>query len=118
MSKDLLAEYISDNPNAKTLLLFGGNVERRHQIITLLQPIQNLSVYGALSEDEGIEHLQALPKVDVVLIGGRYSEEQRTRIRSFIHKNYPSIKITEPGYHYPYSNAAIFENVQLLLNYL
>jgi hypothetical protein len=118
MKNELLTEYISNDPNANTILLFGGNVERRQEIISLLQTMQNLSIYGALSEEEGIEHLQALPKVDVVLIGGRYSEEQRIRIRSFIHKNYPSIKITEPGYHYPYSNEAIFENVEILLNYL
>jgi hypothetical protein len=59
MNKELLSEFISEDTNAKTLLLFGGNVERRQQIIALLQPLQNLSIYGALSEAEGMEKLQS-----------------------------------------------------------
>jgi hypothetical protein len=118
MNKESLSEYISEDKNAKTLLLFGGNMERRQEIITLLQPLQNLSIYGALSEAEGMDKLRALKTVDIVLIGGRYTEEERIRIRAFIKQNHAAIKITEPGYQYPYSNEAIFENVQLLLNSL
>lgn len=112
----LLTEYISTEENAKTLLLFGGNPERRHEIISLLQPLTNLSVYGALSEEEGIKMLQSLTQVDIVLIGGRYTEEQRIRIRNFVRNNYPNINITEPGYQYPYSNENIFKNVQKIVN--
>jgi hypothetical protein len=118
MNKVLLSEYISEDINAKKLLLFGGNIERRQEIIALLQPLQNLSVYGTLSEAEGMEKLVELKNVDIVLIGGRYTEEERKRIRAFIKQNHPAIKITEPGYQYPYSNEAIFENVKLLLNSL
>jgi hypothetical protein len=116
MATKLLSEYISSDSNAKSLLLFGGNVERRHEIISLLQPLTNLSVHGALSEEEGIAMLQSLPKVDIVLIGGRYTEEQRTRIRKFINTNYPAIIITEPGVHYMYSNENIFAATKNILN--
>ncbi len=73
MNTNLLKEFISKENNAKTLLLFGGNVERRHEIISLLQPLTNLSVYGSLSEEEGIGKMQSLSQIDIVLIGGRYS---------------------------------------------
>jgi hypothetical protein len=69
--------YISMDANAKTLLLFGGSVERRQEIISLLQPLENLSVYGALSEAEGMDILAQLEAVNIVLIGGRYTEDER-----------------------------------------
>jgi hypothetical protein len=115
MTNNLSSEYISTEANAKTLLLFGGNVERRHEIISLMQSLTNLSVYGALSEEEGMEMLQQLPKVDLVLIGGRYSDEQRIRIRTFLQNNYPATQLTEPGVDYAYSNEAIFKTVQNIL---
>jgi hypothetical protein len=118
MEHKLQSVYISMDANAKTLLLFGGSVERRQEIISLLQPLENLSVYGALSEAEGMEMLSQLEAVHIVLIGGRYTEEERIRIRSFLKTNHPSISITEPGYHYPYSNKAIFENVRDILHSL
>ncbi len=117
MNVNLFTEYISNEVNSKTVLLFGGNIERRHEIILLLQPLSNVSVYVALSEEEGIEKLQTLSKIDVILIGGRYTEEQRVRIRNFVHSNYPDVKITEPGYHYPYNNEAIFNSIKNLVNY-
>jgi hypothetical protein len=116
MEINILTEFISTDSNAKTLLLFGGNVERRHEIISLLQPITSLSVHGALSEEEGIAMLQSLPSIDIVLIGGRYTEEQRIRIRKLVHTNYPAITITEPGVDYMYSNEAIFTTIKNILN--
>jgi hypothetical protein len=116
MITNLITEYVSTDEKAKTLLLFGGNAERRHEIISLLQPLTNLSVFGVLSEVEGIEKMKTLAKVDFLLIGGRYNEEERVRIRSFIHTNYPGVQITEPGYHYAYSNQAIFNNIQKMVN--
>ncbi len=115
MNNTFKTEFISTEKNAKTLLLLGGNVERRHEIITLLQPLKNVSVHGALSEEEGIQMLQTLACVDVVLIGGRYSVEQRIRIRELIHSQYSHIKITEPGVDYMYSNENILQNILLLL---
>jgi hypothetical protein len=106
---------MSTEIRTKTVLLFGGNPERRREIIDLLQPLQNTIVIGTLSEEEGMEQLHTLPKVDVVLIGGRYIDEQRIRIRNFIFKNYPELKITEPGVDYPYSNEAIFTHIQDLI---
>jgi hypothetical protein len=116
MTNNIFTEYVSTDANAKTLLLFGGNVERRHEIISLLKPLTNLSVYGALSEEEGMEMLQQLTKVDLVLIGGRYSDEQRIRIRTFLQNNYPATKLTEPGIDYNYSNEAIFKTIQNMLH--
>jgi hypothetical protein len=113
---ELFSEYISTEANAKTLLLFGGNVERRHEIISLLNPLTDLSVFGALSETEGMDMLKQLETVDIVLIGGRYTEEERIRIRSFVKSQYPHIKITEPGFEYRYSNENIFQQVQSILN--
>ncbi len=115
MSTTLLESFVSQDANAKTLLLFGGNVERRHEIISLLQPLQNLSVYGALSEDEGMEMLDKLSEVHIVLIGGRYTDAQRKNIRAYLLLNHPKIKITEPGVDYPYSNEAIFNQVEIIL---
>ncbi len=116
MNSIFLESFVSQDANAKTLLLFGGNIERRHEIISLLQPLQNLSVYGSLSEEEGIEMLGKLSEVHIVLIGGRYTDEQRKRIKSFVKNNYPNIIITEPGVDYPYSNEAIFKRVENILN--
>jgi hypothetical protein len=116
MNEELLSAYIPRDTNTKTILLIGGSIIRRQEIVSLLQPLQNLLVYGALSEAEAMEKLQSLPQVNIVLIGGRYSEAERVRIRAFIKQNYPAIEITEPGYQYPYSNEAIFGNIQLLLN--
>ncbi len=116
LNTNLSTEYISTEANTKTVLMFGGHAERRQEMISLLKPLTHLSVYGTLSEAEGIEKIQSLTQLDVVLIGGRYTEEERMRIRSFVHTNYPDVKITEPGYHYPYSNEAIFTNIQKLIN--
>ncbi len=116
MNFEVLEKFESTAANAKTLVLFGGNIERRHEIISLLQPLQNLSVYGSLSEEEGMEMLSNFKKVHIVLIGGRYTNEQRMRIRAFINSQYPNIKITEPGVDYPYSNEAIFKQIESILN--
>jgi hypothetical protein len=115
MEKTLLSEYVSNVPNAKKLVLFGGDIGRRHEIIALLMPIGNLSVYGTLSESLGMEKIKELGHVDIILIGGRYSNQERERIRQFVHQNLPNAVVTEPGFTYPYSNAAIFDNVKALV---
>jgi hypothetical protein len=59
--------------------------------------------------------LQSLPKIDIVLIGGRYSKEQRVRIIHYVETYFPTTKITQPGFDYNYSN----ENIkQKLINIL
>lgn len=111
----LLDHYISDHPHPKMLVLFGGNPVRRDEVIRNLSMIPNLSIMGTLSEQEGLEAIETLPKVDIVLIGGRYSIEQRIRIKSFIHQNYPHIQIEEPGIDYPYDEQLIHRNIQRLV---
>lgn len=112
MEKELLTEYISPASDAKVLVLFGGNPHRRDEVIRQMMTIPNVSIYGTLSEEEGMEKLKNLPKVDLVLIGGRYSEEQRLRIRAFVKSNLPQTPITEPGHDYPYENTAILNHVR------
>lgn len=116
METELLAEYISPQTNAKVLLLFGGNPFKRDQVIRQMMTLPGLSIIGALSEEEGFHKLNSLPKTDLVLIGGRYTDEQRQRIRNFVKTNYPDTPVTEPGYDYPYDNAAILADVRQKLH--
>ncbi len=114
--KTLKAEHHSKSINAKTLVVFGGNEERRNEIITLLMPIENLNIYGTLSQEEGIEKLKSLDKVDIVLIGGRYTLGQREKIKNFISEHDSQIKTTEPGIDYTYSNENIFNHIKNIIN--
>lgn len=111
----LLSEIISEQTNAPVLVLFGGNPYRRDEVIRLLQSVGDISIYGVLSEEEGMEKLKTLPKVDLVLIGGRYSMEQRIRIREHVRLQLVNTKITEPGVDYPYENMAIQAEVKAKL---
>lgn len=112
MGNELLSEYISPDANAKIVVLLGGNPNRRDEVIRLLMPLKTVTIYGALSEEDGIRIISELKKVDLILIGGRYSDEQRIRIRSMVKTNLPAAKITEPGYDYPYNNDAILKDVK------
>ncbi len=114
MEEKLLTGRILENTNAKKIVIFGGSPYRRHEIVELLSPIANLSIYATLSEEEGIAKIKALGTVDIVLIGGRYTDEQRARIRKFTQENYPKASITEPGFTYAYNNTLIFENIKNL----
>ncbi|WP_288438749.1 hypothetical protein [uncultured Chryseobacterium sp.] len=112
MENNLLSEFISPENTAKVIVLFGGNPYRRDEIISELIKLGNITVYGTLSEEEGMRFLTKVEKIDLVLIGGRYTNEQRIRIRSFIKINLPGTKITEPGIDYPYGNDEIVEDVK------
>ncbi len=101
--------------NAPVMVLFGGNPSRRHEVLSLLQAIGGITAYGALSEAEGMDLLRDLPRVELVLIGGRYDESQRARIRAYVRERLPGTKMTEPGHDYPYSNDAIVAHVTRLL---
>ncbi len=116
MNKVLKFEHISSNPNAKILVVFGGNEERRDAVINLLMSIENLTIYGTLSEEEGIVKMHDLGKVDIVLIGGRYTDQQRINIREIVAQNYPTASVTEPGVDYHYSNETIFNHINKLIN--
>jgi hypothetical protein len=111
----MLTEHLSTNTNAPVVVLFGGNPLRRHEVILSLQTIGDITIYGTLSEEEGIAKINALPKVDLVLIGGRYTEEQRKRIRAYVKNYLPNTNITEPGIDYPYETDIIKSHVAQLL---
>ncbi len=107
----LVEESISKNTNAPVIVLFGGNPYRRHEVIYFLKQLLDVTIYGTLSEEEGMAMITALPKVDLILIGGRYMPEQRARIKLFAAKNLPGTKVSEPGVEYPYDNEAIREDI-------
>ncbi len=109
---DLVKEKIAKTQNAPVILLFGGSPERRHQVVNLISEVGDVTIHGALSEEEGIQFLKELTKVDLVLIGGAYSHEQRTRIREYLGYHNPSSKLTEPGIQYKYSNENIKKDIK------
>lgn len=111
----LLDTVISERADAPVILLFGGSPYRRHQVITLLLEVGDLTVHGALSEEEGITLIRQLPRLDLVLIGGAYGLEERGRIRNFLSENSPEVKITEPGAKYTYSDENIKNDVRTKL---
>ncbi|MBE9138658.1 hypothetical protein IQ254_15900 [Nodosilinea sp. LEGE 07088] len=78
-----LKQSVIGSDNAPVIILFGGNPERRHEVIELLEHIGDVTVYGTLSEAEGLAKLEELGEaVNLVLIGGRYTPEQRSRIQA------------------------------------
>lgn len=111
-TQKLLSEIIDKDENAPVMVIFGGNPFRRDEVLQLIQSISGITVYGVLSEEEGLQQLKTLPKVDLILIGGRYTDEQRVRIRKYVNAHLPNAKTTEPGYDYPYQNAAIAADIK------
>lgn len=111
----LLEHVIAPQENAAVIVIFGGSPLRRHQVLSLIQRIGGITAYAALSEPEGMEMLRSY-QADVVLIGGRYSAEQRARIKNYVSLSLPSAKVTEPGYDYHYSDENIKQAIINLLN--
>jgi hypothetical protein len=100
------------NVSGMTIVLFGGSKVRKQEIIDLIHSIDTqIEVFGALSEEEGMLLLQSLPKIDIVLIGGRYTKEQRVRIIDYIQAYLPTTIITQPGFDYTYSNENIKQQI-------
>lgn len=112
---NMVSEMVSKNPNAKVLVMFGGNPLKRAEVIQELSSIGDISIYGTLSEEEGYAKIKSLPKVDLVLIGGRYEDAQRLRIRQFMKEHLPQVPLTEPGIDYAYKNEVIWHKVKSLL---
>lgn len=80
---------------------------------------KSLTIYGTLSEEEGMKRLKALDdRVDLILIGGRYTAAQRARILAWKKEHLPYIPISQPGYDYPYANEAIYNDVYAKLHLL
>lgn len=111
----LVSKIISDNKNAPVIVIFGGNEQRRNDVLLMIKSIGEITAYGALSEEEGLEMLKTLPKVNLVLIGGRYDDNQRIRIRQYVRNNLPGVKTTEPGYDYQYDNKEIEKDIRMKL---
>lgn len=112
MEHSLISE-ITGTAKAPVVILFGGNPYRRDEVVSLLSNLGDLSVYGTLGEEEGMAKIEAFDrKVDLILIGGRYSEDQRKRIKSWVMAHLPGVEVTQPGYDYPYSNYAILADVK------
>jgi hypothetical protein len=114
MENNLLTGRVLEHTQTKKIVIFGGSPQRRHEIVTLLLPIENLSIYATLSEAEGMKKIEELGNIDIVLIGGRYTSQERERIRKFVTENMPNVSVTEPGFQYEYSNALIFEKIKML----
>lgn len=112
----LTSERISTNTEAPVIVLFGGNPFRRDEVIKSVLSIGDLTIYGTLSEEEGLTKIKSLPRVDLVLIGGRYSDEQRIRIRKFVKEELPNTKVTEPGVEYRYETEKINNDIRFKLN--
>lgn len=105
-------ETIGSNA-APVVVLFGGDRDRRNEVINLLKRLGDITVYGTLSEAEGLATLEELgTQVSLVLIGGRYTPEQRLRIQAWLAEHLPQAKLTQPGYDYAYSNEAILADVK------
>ncbi|GAA4277596.1 hypothetical protein [Aquimarina mytili] len=113
----ILIENIFGTKDAPTILLFGGNPSRRLEVLKLISQLGNISILGALSEEEGIEIMKKTCKVDLVLIGGAYTFEQRFRIKNFIEEHDKNIEITEPGVEYLYSNQNIKDAIINKINF-
>lgn len=111
----LLDKHLSDHPHAKILVLFGGSPVRRDEVIRQLRCIPQLSIYGTLSEAEGLQTIDQLSNVALVLIGGRYDAEQRQRIKEHLAQKHPHIRVTEPGIDYPYDAAEIKKRLEILV---
>jgi hypothetical protein len=107
-----LLSSITAPGEAPVMVLFGGNPQKRDQVLRLLDTLGGLTAHGALSEEEGMRLLATLPRVDLVLIGGRYTEEQRVRIRAYVRANLPRASLTEPGHDYPYEDGAMLADVR------
>jgi vacuolar-type H+-ATPase subunit F/Vma7 len=114
-----LIEKIEGSPQAPVVVLFGGSPYRRDEVIKLLTQIGDLTVHGTLSEEEGMAKIEELDrKVDLVLIGGRYSDEQRERIQKWLTENIPGVVLSQPGVEYSYSNENIQQDIKQKLNTL
>lgn len=113
----LIREYIAPQANAPIIVIFGGNPSRMNEVVSLIRDrLKTITAIGTFSVEEGLLKLRALSKVDLVLIGGRYSEEERIKIRAFLKDHLPGVATTEPGHQYPYDNEEILRDIKAKLS--
>lgn len=113
--ENLKAEIIGSE-KAPVVVLFGGNPYRRDEVVRDLAQLGDITIYGTIGEEEGFAKIEELyRKVDLVLIGGRYNDQQRKRISAFVKAEMPNTKLTQPGVDYPYEVMTIRENVRKLV---
>ncbi len=116
-SMTLIREFFAPQENAPVMVLFGGNPERMNEVVSMIRDsLKTVTAIGNFSEEEGLKKLSTLIKVDLVLIGGRYSEEERIRIRNYLKQHFPGVQTTEPGHQYPYDNTEILKDINVKLN--
>lgn len=108
----LLSEVEVTQAHAPVVVLFGGNPLRRHQVLEFIRSIGRITAYGTLSEEEGLAKVRSLPKVNLVLIGGRYSQAQHIRIRKQVKELHQHISFSEPGWEYPYANEEMLKDIR------
>lgn len=112
----LLDHIAARSATAPVMVIFGGNPLRRDEVLRLLTQLGDFAAYAALSEEEGCALiLENRARLKLVLIGGRYSPEQRARIKQFCRDHQVTTAFTEPGLDYPYENAHIQAEVKRLL---
>lgn len=112
-----LFEQIKGSADSPVVVLFGGSPYRRDEVIRYISRIGDITVYGTLSEKEGIAKLNELDqKTDLVVIGSRYSTKQRDRITSWVTDHIPHAGVSQPGIDYPYSNDSILADIRQKLN--
>ncbi len=114
----LIREFISPDKNAPVIVLFGGNPDRMNEVVTIIRDsLKRVTAVGNFSEEEGLTRLDNIKKVDLVLIGGRYTDAQRIRIRNYLKQHFPAVATTEPGYQYPYDNSEILRDIKKKLQF-
>lgn len=79
---------------AKTVIVFGGNPDMLAGVVAMLSPWY--TVHGVLSEEEGLAKCREGLTPDAAVIGTKYAEDQRERIRAAL----PSTVTCEPGIHF------------------
>ncbi len=107
----LKSEFIHKDTTAPVMVIFGGNPTMRDHVVGMLEEFGKVTVYATLSEEEGMNRLKTLPRVNFVLIGGRYSEEQRIRIRKHVKEYLPGTFTSEPGIDYPYGDDGVKQDL-------
>lgn len=97
----LLSELISEKADAKVIVSFGVNPQRRHDFLMHLKELDDIIVYASIVEEEGMSLLRKLKKVDMVVIGTMYPQAGRDRIKAYVNAHLPQTKLIQPGIDFP-----------------